>query len=172
MRPVTQFIKDNFKGELIGCEIGDYKGDNALEMLKNLSISKLLLIDPYLAYSEYTDVNWSSKLQTDYDNYWNTAHEKLANYPVEFIREKSQSIKINVPIDFVYIDGNHSYAYAKYDTERYYGFLNKGGVLSGDNYTYDYPGVMKAVNELCSLGRLELHLKYWGQSRDWWVIKE
>jgi predicted O-methyltransferase YrrM len=172
MRPIIQFIKDNFTDRLTGCEIGVYKGDNALEMLRNIPIKKLYLIDPYTTYPEYKDICWNLKSQADFDTYWNIAHEKLRGYSVEFIREKSQDIIINEPLDFVYIDGNHSYEYAKSDVEKYYKSLKIGGILSGDNYNQDYQGVINAVDELCIIKQLTLHLKFYNLARDWWVIKE
>ena len=40
--------KRNFGNkEIIACEIGTFMGRHALDMLKNLNITKLYLIDPY-----------------------------------------------------------------------------------------------------------------------------
>lgn len=172
MRPVIEFLKDNFKSELVGVEIGVYKGLNALEMLQNLPLKKLYLIDPYLEYPEYKDPCWNVKSQKDFDKYWYIAHENLKDYNVEFVRQKSQDAEIPDNLDFVYIDGNHSYEYTKADIDKYYTKLKIGGVLSGDNYNQDYQGVINAVDELCILIKSTLYLKYWNQSRDWWLIKE
>ena len=40
---------------LVGVEIGVYKGENALSILKTLNVKKLYLIDSYDLYSDYKD---------------------------------------------------------------------------------------------------------------------
>jgi hypothetical protein len=50
-------------------------------------------------------------------------------------------------IDFVYVDGAHSYDYVRNDTEAALGLLSPNGVIAWD----DYPaisGVYRALNEL------------------------
>ena len=58
-RPMANFIKNNYKNkELIGVEIGTYKGSNAYNMLRNIPNLKMLyLIDPYEFYREYHEPN-------------------------------------------------------------------------------------------------------------------
>ena len=66
-------------------------------------------------------------------------------------------------LDFIYIDGNHSYEGVKTDIELYYPKLRKGGLLMGDDYhpepiqTLNFGGedmvfgVKKAVDEFAEL---------------------
>lgn len=174
MRPVIEFIKINNLKDLVGVEIGVYRGHNALEMLKNLDIKKLYLVDPYMPYPEYTDGVWGLKSQTDHDAYYYQALNNLKDYKdkIEFIRKKSQDAEVPDNLDFVYIDGNHNYEYVKADCEKYYNKIKQGGILGGDNYNAPYDGVLRAVNELCILHNLTLCSKYWELGRDWWIIKE
>ncbi len=57
-------------------------------------------------------------------------------------------------IDLVFIDGSHSYAYVKNDTEKIWPALNKGGIMIWHDYTPNWMGVWTYLNELSS--RLEL----------------
>jgi hypothetical protein len=51
--------------------------------------------------------------------------------------------------DFVWIDGDHEYEDVKADILFYKSVLKSGGILSGHDYEEKFPGVIRAVNELC-----------------------
>ena len=50
-------------------------------------------------------------------------------------------------IDFVYIDGSHSYGYVRSDSEAALLMLSPRGTIVWDDYTY-YPGIYRYLNEL------------------------
>lgn len=50
-------------------------------------------------------------------------------------------------IDFCYLDADHKYHGIKRDINAWYPKVKWEGVLAGDDYTLDYPGVVEAVNE-------------------------
>jgi len=52
-------------------------------------------------------------------------------------------------LDFVFIDAGHEYEEAKSDIDAWYPKLKKSGILAGHDYTDEFPGVIKAVNEFC-----------------------
>jgi predicted O-methyltransferase YrrM len=49
-------------------------------------------------------------------------------------------------IDFLFIDGDHSYAAVAQDISLWLPLMNPGGVISGHDY-HIYPGVDQAVDE-------------------------
>jgi hypothetical protein len=51
-------------------------------------------------------------------------------------------------IDFAFIDGSHSYAYVKNDTEKVLARLSPGAVVLWHDYHPYWPGVCKYLNEL------------------------
>jgi hypothetical protein len=58
--------------------------------------------------------------------------------------------------DWVYIDGNHLYEFAKRDVEAYYPRVKPGGFLTGDDYGpggWWEGGVQRAVDEFSALGK-------------------
>lgn len=51
-------------------------------------------------------------------------------------------------LDFVFIDGGHSYEEVKNDIQKWLPKVKIGGVLCGDDYHKNHPGVIKAVEEI------------------------
>lgn len=51
-RTFTYFVQSLNKKNLIGVEIGTYKGLNSVSLLKELSIKKLYLVDPYTNFED------------------------------------------------------------------------------------------------------------------------
>jgi hypothetical protein len=139
-----KFILKNFKNDLVGVEIGVAKGENAKVMLNALPIKKLYLIDPYV----------NNPFRSD---------------RVRFIKKKSEHAVADVPdnLDFVYIDGDHSYEACKKDIELYYPKVRSGGVIGGHDFGILNLGVIKAVLEFRDKTGLELQ----GRGLEWWFVK-
>lgn len=83
-------------------------------------------------------------------------------------------------IDFIFIDGNHSYEYVLEDLELYYPKVKNGGVITGDDYFMhegDYEGkkmVQEAVNDFAEKHSLEIHKRglHRGHPKNWTFIKQ
>lgn len=168
IRPMIEFVKSLGGKDLIGAEIGVFQGFNALNILYYLPIKKLYLIDPYLLYKEYLDINspfayFSKK----------AAKKRLAPYEDKIIHitKKSEDAANDVPdnLDFIYIDGNHSYEYVIRDIATYWYKVKKGGVIGGHDYYNKGKAreVKKAVDEYVEKNKLKLHV----DGIDWWVVK-
>ena len=163
-KPSTKFMKEYFEDkEIIGCEIGVYRGLNAKSMDKELKIRKMYLIDPYIKYENYkdgfTDVDWR-----DLDKAENEAKIKLSNERFIFIKRFSHEAIENIKeeLDFVYIDANPDLEYAQRDLELYYKKLKVGGVLAGNT-----------VNPELKIKFAESKgVKSTFDNLDWWVIKK
>lgn len=170
-RPAISFIKQNLKGELVGAEVGVYRGENAESILQTLNIEKLYLIDPYTHYPEY-----KCKLRPDFEENFKEAKQRLSEFKdkIVWLRKKSSDAVDDVAwrepnLDFVYIDGNHSYKAVMEDLENYWAMLRKGGVLSGHDYQYKDENikVKEAVDDFVKKHNLNLNLK----TPDYWIIK-
>lgn len=172
------FQKYNLMGSdknLIGVEVGVYEGDNALSLLKRSSIKKLYLVDPYESYTSLFYPKGFSGERLEVIEA--TAKAKLFPFDnkVIWIKETSDKALSKIPknLDFVYIDGNHSYKYVKKDIENYYSKLKEGGVLSGHDFTMtpsnvpNESGVIEAVVEFA----IKNNLKFRVEDSDWWIIK-
>jgi hypothetical protein len=122
-RPMTLFVKANFGNSLVGVEIGVAWGENAKSILETLPMKKLYLIDPYTPYLQ------DGKLIMNYKDCFPIAKEKPSKFKdkVQFILKKSSEAVNNLPdnLDFVYIDGNHTYEFVKKDIDLYYPKIRK-----------------------------------------------
>jgi hypothetical protein len=139
---------------LIGAEIGTAEGRNAESILETLNMKKLYLIDPYLMR------------QRGYLFQEARARVERFKSQVDFIRKTSDEAVNDVPdLDFVYIDGDHSYLQVKRDIENYFPKVKNGGVIGGHDFGTDFLGVAKAV------------LEFWNgpglmaKRSDWWILK-
>jgi hypothetical protein len=165
-RPMTLFLKDYFKNEsLVGAEIGVAEGNNSLSILQELSIQKLFLIDPYVMHMEDGRVAY-------FEGAKRISKERFSKFPqVTFINKTSDEATTNIDetLDFVYIDGNHSYDYVKRDIANYYPLVKRDGVIGGHDYIpHLFNGVFQAVNEFVQeRGRNGFYAVF----PDWWLIK-
>ena len=143
-------------------EIGCAAGNNALNVLKNLNITEYIIIDPY------------DKYEDDYDDYdrgrliamRKEAESKLSSYSdkITWIYDYSDKAfsQISGKIDFIYIDGNHSYEYVQSDLENYSNLLADTFVFGG--HDIDQPGVTRAFIEFISknkYGSYRIHDPDW-----------
>jgi len=164
MRPMIFFLSCLKKDNMIGAEIGVLEGLNAYVMFNLLPIKQLFLIDPYQPYISNNNV-------IDPFPAYSIAKRRLRKYEskIEWIlKPSSEATKdIKEKLDFVYIDGNHDYPHVIKDIRLYYQIIKKGGILGGHDYSLNFKGVIKAVNEFVEESNLELY----EAETDWWIIK-
>jgi len=115
-------------------EVGTYLGDFAVDVMEFCHPSKLYCVDPYRSYDDFKDADNFRAL----DDVFAAAQARTAHYGkrVEFLREFSEMAAprfADASLDFVYIDGNHSYPYVLKDLEIWYPKLKAGGLLCGDD---------------------------------------
>jgi hypothetical protein len=164
-RPMTLFLKNHFKNHsLVGAEIGTASGDNALSLLQELQIKKLFLIDPYIPYVE-------GGRPLSFQETEQAARDKLSEFSqtVWLHKTSSDAVKdVQEPLDFVYIDGNHSYEYVKQDIANYYPLVKQGGVIGGHDYIARHDvGIYRAVTEFAK----NLSGGFYTVFPDWWIVK-
>jgi len=171
-RGMTLYLEENCNDKkLVGVEIGTWKGVNAEIMLKCLNIRKLYCIDEYKDYTEKRGDKFVLKNMVE--KHQEIAHKRLKKYGdrVKFIRANSLRAVMSIPsnLDFIYIDGNHSYDFVKKDIELYYPLVKEGGVIGGHDFSAGFMGVSRAAMEFADNNNLEL---FGGRDGDWWIIKK
>ena len=120
------FERLGVKGDnLVGAEIGVYKGAHAESLLENLSMKKLYLIDSYCIYDEFDEGKKHYGVDEDTLHVAEReAKERLKRFSdkVIHVRKKSSEALEDIPgeLDFVYVDGNHQYEFVREDIENYY----------------------------------------------------
>ena len=140
---------------LVGCEIGVAFGYHAHAIFRTLDIQKLYLIDPY------NDADGVYPKDTR-----KSMFRLLKKYMprIRFCMCDSDEAVCLIPdssLDFIYIDGLHSYKQVKKDINNYVKKLKPGGIICGHNF--EVPGVAKAVVEC--LGT-DIGTSYY--TVDWW----
>ncbi len=178
---MAMFLKDIFAGRpVVGAEIGVSAGDSTEYVLHTLNMQKFYLIDPYcIDDPEYLEgqteeIATSSKRR---------ALERLAPFSdkIQWIFERSDDAisSIKEPLDFVYIDGNHSYPFIVRDLQNYFLLVKPDGYIGGHDYSFTSMdegafGVTLAVGKFIAKygGRLTVHQRSWSASfPDWWLPK-
>ena len=133
MRNSMVYIDANLNKDLVGVEIGVWRGQNASIMFQNMSIKMLYLIDSYVKYTEYNHNEISSHIDMDANQI--EARDILRQYEdkTEWIIKKAHDAINDVPneLDLVYIDGNHAGQYCATDIEDWYPKIRSGGILAG-----------------------------------------
>lgn len=135
------------KRQLVGAEIGVAEGLHARDMLENWKIKKLYLVDAWKTMDQFGD---ASNEQAWHDE--NLANVKILTEPhkkkVKFLRGHSVKMSEKVEdesLDFIYLDGDHSYEGVLADLMAWVPKVKKGGLVSGHDYLNNNYGVQEAV---------------------------
>jgi predicted O-methyltransferase YrrM len=154
------------KKDLVVAEIGVFQGKSTLAMLNYCNIKKIYLIDPFdkeIADSfnptDGTNVNISVSL-------FEETNAKLTNFldKIIYLKEISDTAFEKIPdneLDFIFIDGCHTYECVYKDLINYYPKVKPGGIIAGDDFSNKFAnfGVIDAVNDvLPTLGYKEVDL--------------
>jgi hypothetical protein len=153
---------------LIGAEVGVHTGHHATQILNGyLNIEKLVLVDPWVPYSEKKDS--FEEFDTRYKQVCKLFDGKKN---VEIIRDYSVEASKLYPdkfFDFIYLDGDHEYSSVMDDLESWYPKLKTYGVMCGDDFGHPSGlGVIKAVTEFAYSRKL---LVFSGEDLQFWFVK-
>lgn len=159
---VFNFIRNNLnKKEIHGLQIGGYLGVMHAFMVHNLiklnPRNTLVTIDPNINTLPY--------------NYYNVFHQALSHFNLIknslLVLGRSETThtffrKNNMKFDFLFIDGNHEYEYAKNDFMFYEDLIRKKGLIIFDdvhkNSKQCCDGPRKAVADLVAKGYKEIRV--------------
>lgn len=123
----------NFKS---GAEIGVSKGRYAKWLFNGMKDLKLYCVDPWIVYDDYIELH-NKEYQSIYDGLFEETKERLKGKNVEFIRKFSiDAVKdfANDSLDFVFIDGNHTFQYVINDIAEWSKKVRPGGIISGHDF--------------------------------------
>ena len=167
-RTVVSIIKKTFpvKSELLGVEVGVYRGDTSAGMLRAFPNLKLNMVDPY--NMDIQDRMCRPRNQATQD-----ARMEEALEVTEFAADRRKMWRIpsmealNIfsdgILDFVFVDANHEYEYVR-DDMGWWKKIKSGGLFLGDNYNGKIErwsnglswGVKRAVDEFAVVNDLEV----------------
>ncbi len=154
----------------IGIEIGVHLGLNARELFNRLRPKKLHLIDPWqeLSGAEHAGTWYERVTQEEMDGYYKAVQRsfqpQVSRGLVEIHRKMSwdalPAFEDN-SVDWIYVDGDHSYKAVKRDLEMSYAKVKPGGMIAGDDYKLGAwwgDGIVRAVHELLITHPVKLKL--------------
>jgi predicted O-methyltransferase YrrM len=167
---LVEIVKNLNKNELVGLEIGCSLGVTTKHLLSNLPNLKLYGIDPYISY---VDWNGGSDTNEDQENYLEIFIESIEPYKNRhyLYRDLSDNVMDEFEddsLDFIFIDGLHTYEQVLKDCRNYYSKVKSGGIFSGHDYRV-ISGVNKAVNEFSS--EVSINQIYETQNDVWYWFK-
>ena len=136
-RGLTSMFKDlGFKK---GVEVGVNNGRYSKWIMIKAKPDKLYLVDPYKEYASYVESHYNG--QDVFDQYYENAKTRLKQWTdqarTEFIRKESMSAVedfVDNSLDFVFIDGNHTFEYVVNDIAEWEKKIKPGGIISGHDY--------------------------------------
>ena len=145
----NQFIKMLAdRGAKIGVEVGTDHGQYAQQLCAGILGLKLYCVDPWVAYTEGNEVHTQEEMNQIYEE----ALERTKAFNCIPLRETSMGAVNRFDddsLDFVFVDGNHSYDFVLEDIREWYRKVKPGGIIAGHDYKIDPEndyGVIEAVN--------------------------
>lgn len=165
-----------------GAEIGVRRGDYSEILCTHIkSLEKLFSVDPWdLVYEDPRSRFEGVKKQ---NQYYEIAKERLAKYSAcEIIRKTSMEAVKDIEyesLDFVYIDGAHTFDYVMTDLIEWGKRVRRGGIIAGDDYKQHKCGdVMTPINTYVQAHGIEVLNVIEPPKNDkypipnWWFIKK
>lgn len=133
--------------KVTGIEVGVAKGETSAYLLENCpNLERLYGVDPYLPYEDWCrfidekEINLQEEIAID----------NLKPYKDRFMFMKmvsEEAIKSFAPnsVDYVFVDGDHSYEQTLADLNMYYPLIRPEGILFGHDIQLD--SVRKAIEK-------------------------
>jgi hypothetical protein len=135
---LLQLINDLPSG-ITMAEIGCWRGESALLFLNSGKVNKFYAID-----------TWAHKYANEAEAEFDTVTKDMN--VIKFKMTMFSAVNKLPDLDFVYIDGDHSYHWVKNDILSSLNVVKKGGMIGGHDYADKYSDrVVRAVNEILGI---------------------
>lgn len=145
LREICEYIGETSNKSMV--EIGCYAGESTEVWCDNFSY--VTCIDPWLDGKGYDENDIASQRMSDeIEKQFDNRLSRFDNYSK--MKDFSYNVADNFEdesLDFVYIDGEHTYKGVKKDIELFMPKVKNGGFIGGHDYKPKWKGVMEAVNE-------------------------
>ena len=148
---LVEVIRNLNKYEFVGLEIGCSLGHTAIHFMHNFPNLKLYGIDPYIEYTDWNGNYLPPEHHIENLEFFNkniepfkkqhTLYQETSDNVIDKFEDES--------LDFIFIDGLHTYEQVLKDCRNYYSKVKSGGIFSGHDYNV-IPAVNKAVIEFAN----------------------
>lgn len=155
---------------LIGCELGVKEGHNLRYLLDraDTSIAMSYAVDPW---KPYIDGDWGLQSQDLVTGWKNTAMAILNDYQhkIQFLEMTSTEATAHIPdnsLDYIFIDGDHSYEAVLKDVTTYWSKIKSGGIFAGHDWNLD--SVNRAVKEFREENQIATEIQFTNSNVWFW----
>jgi predicted O-methyltransferase YrrM len=128
-------------GYKVGAEVGVRRGRFSMIICENNPGVKLYCIDPW-------DAIGNKYSQAKQDEIFSYASKRLAKYNTVILKKMSMDALSDIKdgeLDFIFIDGNHTFDHVMMDIICWAKKVRSGGIMSVHDFYFGEVGVMKAV---------------------------
>lgn len=145
----TEVLRRLPDGPVVGAEIGIWKGKMSSRLLQRPDL-KLYMVDHWLEVAGYEEGIFSAENQEN--------NKRTAELATSFAKNRrvilhmpsaDASERVTEPLDFVYIDGDHSYNGVYSDIENWIGKIKDGGLIGG--HDYNNPSEVKTLEVVAAV---------------------
>jgi predicted O-methyltransferase YrrM len=156
------------QGDLVGCEIGVCHGFTTEAFAKNIpNITKLYAIDNYPTYVDWDGTRITTERQAEIKR---RCYERISKFPcIEISYDSSDEFHSKLEdnsLDFIFVDGDHSYEAAYRDFVNYLPKVKSGGVFAGHDIYLS--SVQNAIRDALGEKAREVRTV---ENNAWYIIK-
>ena len=94
--------------------------------------------------------------------------ERITPLPIDSHNAAMFFTEAKLAADMIYIDASHDYVSVKSDIADFWPVLKGGGVMVGDDYSKEWPGVVRAVDEFSAATGIAIDTNYPGK----WIARK
>jgi len=168
-RIITETLTTRDRNRLLVIfEVGSWKGRSCITIantVKKMGFTnvRILAVDTWLGAPEFWTWGLNDKTRgvslnmvNGYPSVFYTftknvkyfGHDDIVYpFPISSIQAAEVLTHYGLKADLIYIDASHEYEPVKADITAFWPLLNDGGIMIGDDYLPNWPGVVRAVDE-------------------------
>jgi predicted O-methyltransferase YrrM len=160
---------NRLKGEdLKVIEVGTCRAESSYLIAEKCpKVSMIYCVDPYQAYKD-----WAGDLNQDVmSKFEEIAHTNMSKFPgrYEFVKKTSNEAHTQFEdesVDFIFIDGDHSYEATLTDIINYYPKVKRGAIFAG--HDYNLADVRNAVRKFREDNKIRLPIQQSSNNTWFW----
>jgi len=184
-KPIFRELIEKLKPSTI-IEVGTWKGQSAITMgkaVKEFNLNTTIhCVDTWLGAIEFWTTGKSTRErnlktvngypQVYYQFLSNVVHSNLQDVILPFPNTSENGYRYfkynKITAQMIYIDASHEEDDVYKDLNNYYELLENKGILFGDDYQKDWPGVINSVNRFSNERNMSLEIV----NNNFWILKK
>jgi len=173
--PTRESIIESLPKHSIGAEIGVFEGEFSKKIYDINQPAKLYLVDIFQGTMVSGDEDGGNMKTINLNDAYESLRKEYSGKNVVVFKGTSELFYEMIPdnhLDFIYIDGDHTYEGVKFDLSRAIDKVKVNGYICGHDYCDNFVGVVRAVDEFCKQFNLELNLTTTKVCKSYYIQKK